>query len=81
MTDEILDRIADTLRDVLGRPDLDVHDGLTAADVDGWDSVAHVELVYALEEEFGIEFGAEDITSHADVGELRRDIEARLNGG
>lgn len=80
MSDDVLYRLTDTLRDVLGTPDLEVHDGLTADEVDGWDSVTHVELIYALEEEFGIEFPAGEITAHADIGALRRDIEARLNG-
>lgn len=78
MTD-VQSRLAATLQEVLGEPDLVVTDELTANDVDAWDSVAHIELIYALEDEFDITFPVDEIARHADVGELRRDIERRLN--
>lgn len=78
MTDDVAARLADTLRHVLGRPDLVVTDGLRAVDVDGWDSVAHVELIYAIEDVFGVTFDSDGLLRHDDLGALRRDVERYL---
>ena len=78
MSSDIAECLGDTIREVLGKPDLVVTDDLTAAQVDGWDSVAHVELIYTIEETFGISFPVEEILDHPDVGTLRRDIERRV---
>ena len=39
-----------------------IHSKLSAADVDKWDSLQHLNLVVAIEEEFGISIAAEQIT-------------------
>ncbi len=36
----------------------------------GWDSMAHVGLMAAVEDEFHVRFEPEEITSFANVGEL-----------
>lgn len=79
--DDVAARVAETIRAVLGRPELVVTDDLVAAHVDGWDSVAHVELIYAIEGEFGITFPADAILRHEDVGSLRRNVEQLVGGG
>ncbi len=49
----------------------------TAADVEGWDSVRNVELLVALEREFGVRFTTGDIATLSDVGGLVDAIRAR----
>jgi len=39
-----------------------IHSKLSPADVDKWDSLQHLNLVVAIEEEFGISIDAEQIT-------------------
>lgn len=78
---DVAQLLADTIREVLGQPDLVVTDELTAPEVDGWDSLAHLELIYAIEDRFGISFPSDELMEHQDVGALRRDIETRLGGG
>ena len=39
-----------------------IHNKLSAADVDRWDSLQHLNLVIAIEEEFAITIDAEQIT-------------------
>jgi acyl carrier protein len=48
---------------------------LTAADVDEWDSLSHIRLMVAIEEEFGISFTSTEISSFKNVGELVSAIE------
>jgi acyl carrier protein len=75
MTEPTRTRVAELLRDILGRPELTITDDTTAADVDGWDSVSHIALIFSIEDEFSIEFTSEDIAGYASVGELIRGIE------
>ena len=43
---------------------------LSAKDVKGWDSFAHIALLIAIEDKFGITFSTEEMVSFANVGEL-----------
>lgn len=73
---EIDDRMLQVFREVLGRDDVELTDTTTAKDVPGWDSLAHINLMYSLEAEFGVQFSDEQLTSFQDVGELRRFLAA-----
>lgn len=61
--DPIRGRLQDVFRRVFHDDELEVHDAMTAADVDGWDSMAHINLVIAVEKKFGVKFTAADIAS------------------
>jgi acyl carrier protein len=50
--------------------DIDLRSGTTAQDVDGWDSFAHISLILAIEQEFGIRFGTADVERMHSVGDL-----------
>lgn len=52
----------------------------TADDIEDWDSLMHVTLMVAVEKEFGIKFKAGEIKKLADVGELMKSIEEKING-
>jgi len=65
-------RMLQVFREVLGREDVELSDGTTAADVPGWDSLAHINIMYSLEAEFGVQFSDEQLSGFQDVGELRR---------
>ena len=62
-------------------------DGLVVApdtgrlDVADWDSVAHVKLILSLEEEFGIRFTEDEVTSMQTVGDLLTAIETHKGRG
>lgn len=49
-----------------------------AADVLGWDSMAHVIFISELEAKFGIEFEPEEITGFQNIGELVSIIKSKL---
>jgi acyl carrier protein len=50
--------------------DIDLRSGTTAQDVDGWDSFAHISLILAIEQEFGIRFATADVERMHSVGDL-----------
>jgi acyl carrier protein len=43
--------------------DIVVTESTSAADVDGWDSIAHINLIIAIEKHFGVKFTAAEIGS------------------
>jgi acyl carrier protein len=55
------------------RPDL------TAADVEGWDSLAHVRLLLTVERKMGIKFNAVEAGKLKNVGELIALIDSKLS--
>ena len=50
--------------------DITVNDNTTAADVDGWDSLRHITLLAAIEDEFDIEFSMGATVKMKNVGEM-----------
>lgn len=52
---------------------------MTAADVDGWDSVVHVMLILATERRFGIRFESAEIANAGTVGEFIDLVEEKSN--
>lgn len=53
---------------------------LSAHDVEEWDSLLHISLVVAVEEEFGIRFRVGEVESTKNVGDFADLIIKRLNG-
>jgi acyl carrier protein len=50
----------------------------TANDIEGWDSLSHVNLITAVEAKFKIRFGQKDLLTLRNVGDLHRLIDAKL---
>lgn len=73
MTDEnIKVRVAEIFRDVFDRDDLVITNEMTAADVEEWDSLSHINLVLAIEKAFQITFTTREVAGLANVGDLIR---------
>jgi acyl carrier protein len=62
---------------VFGDEELTLQRETTADDVDGWDSLMHVNLVVAVENDFGIRFAVAEMASLANVGEWIDLIESK----
>ena len=74
----ILARVRRVIAEVFADDSVVVEPSTTAADVEGWDSVRNIELLVALEREFGIRFNTGEMATLANVGELVRLITGRL---
>ena len=74
---ETLARITTVFREVLDDDDLSLTRTTTAADVHGWDSLAHVRLILAVQKTFNVKFSAAQITKLKNVGELVDLVEQR----
>jgi len=68
--EEVYERLNTVFQDIFDDEELTVKDETTAADVDGWDSLNHIALIDAVEEEFGIKFGMKTVVKLKNVGEM-----------
>ena len=75
---DILARIQDVFRGELELDDLVLTDETTAEDVEEWDSLSHIQLVVALEKEFGLKFTSREILSWDNIGDLVDCINKKL---
>ncbi len=57
----MLDRIRAVVADVFGLPVDAVAPDADAATLEGWDSLRHLELMLALEMEFGVQISSEEM--------------------
>ena len=76
---DTMDQLTDIFRSVFNDETIELADQLTADDIDGWDSIAHINLIFAVEEAFGVSFSTSDLKTLATVGDLRTLIEQRLS--
>ena len=60
--EEIRERVQDVFREVFDDPTLVLNDRMTADDVDGWDSLAHINLMIAIEKRLGVKFATAEIS-------------------
>jgi acyl carrier protein len=73
---DIVDRLTEVFRLTFGDESIVLDRAMTADDVAGWDSVSHITLIYAVEDEFGIKISTSDLEELTCVGDLI-DIVAR----
>lgn len=72
------EKLQAVFRDVFEDDELEINAQTTAADVEGWDSLAHVTLMINVEKRFGVKFRSSDIAQLKRVGELMDLINAQL---
>lgn len=67
---DITRQLTEILQEVFDNDDLVATPEMTAADVDGWDSMGNVRLFLSIEQTFGLRFSAGEIGGIKNVGEL-----------
>lgn len=77
--DDVFKRIADIVRDVLDEPELELAPETTARDVNGWDSIAMINIILDVQKAFGVRFRSAEVDKLSSVGDFaaltRRKIE------
>lgn len=67
---EVLNQLNNIYNDILDAEAIALTDATTADQVDGWDSLTHIELVVAIEKHFKCRFSSKEIQSWNNVGEM-----------
>ena len=76
--EEILEKVTQIIREEFEDEGIEVSFDTTAADVKGWDSLAHLSLMHEIEGEFEIKFTMGEIQGFKNVGEVVEAIQKYL---
>lgn len=66
----IFERLNNVFRDVFDDDTISINDNTTSKDIPEWDSLEHINLIVAIEQEFGIKFNMGEVTTMKNVGEM-----------
>jgi len=72
-------RLSEVFQEVFDDDELELSHSTTAANVEQWDSLMHVNLVLATEREFNVRFSSTEVAQLHDVGELIDLIDAKVS--
>jgi acyl carrier protein len=64
-------RLEEIFRSVLGDGSIALTDDTRAAELPGWDSLAHINAMFAVENEFGVEFPGDEFARLETIGDLK----------
>ncbi|MBQ8945630.1 MAG: acyl carrier protein [Lachnospiraceae bacterium] len=73
--EEIYADLNEVFRDVFDDESITVNDETTSDDIEDWDSLEHINLIAAVEQQFGIKFNMGQIVTMKNVGEMVNIIE------
>ena len=74
---ETMTKLQDIYRDFFDDEDIVLTDETTADDIDGWDSLTHVQLIVAVEKAFSVKFSTVEVMKLKNVGEFAALIEKK----
>ncbi len=76
---KIITDVNEIFKDVLDDPNIMIVPETTARNVEGWDSLAHIQLVVAIEKHFKIRFTSSEIRGFENVGAMCANIQNKVS--
>lgn len=76
---EIIAEVTGIFRDVLDNESIELAENTTAADIEEWDSLSHIQLIVAIEKHFKVKFTSAEISGFKNVGDMCRTIEQKIS--
>lgn len=76
--EEVFEKLNNVFQDVFDDETIEVSNATTADDIEDWDSLEHINLMAAVEKEFGIKFSMGQIVTMKNVGEMADIILSKL---
>ena len=77
--EQIYEKLTEIFRDLFEDDEIELSPETTSDDIEDWDSLTHIQLISICEEEFGIKFSTAEILHLANVGDLVKVIESKLD--
>lgn len=68
--EEVFATLNEVFQDVFDDESITVNEETTADDIEDWDSLEHINLIAAVEQEFGMKFNMGQVVSMKNVGEM-----------
>jgi acyl carrier protein len=75
---ELMERLNEIFCEVFDDEDIVIAPELTANDIDGWDSLSHVNLIVTIESRFDIRFTQKELLTFKNIGDLLNCIAGKL---
>jgi acyl carrier protein len=75
---DILNRVQEILRDVLQQPSLIITRESSAKTVTGWDSLAHVDILWNVEHDFSVRFALGEVQDLKNIGDMVDLLERKI---
>lgn len=76
---EILSKLQPIFHDVFDDQSIAVGRESSAESIEGWDSLAHINLVTSVEQEFGVRFALGELQSLKNVGDMVDLMQVKLD--
>ena len=76
--DDILKTLTSIIREVLELPELNLTTDTSAADVDEWDSMTHIQIIAGIEAHYKIRFALGELQTLKNVGDMIGLIQKKL---
>lgn len=77
--EEVFEKLNEVFQDVFDDESITVTETTTADDIEEWDSLEHINLLAAVEQEFGMKFNMGQVVSMKNVGEMADIIMSQIN--
>lgn len=77
--EDIYVKLNNVFRDVFDDDTIMITSKTTSSDIEDWDSLEHINLIVAVEQEFKIKFNMKEVTTMNNVGEMVDIILSRIN--
>lgn len=77
--EEVFAALDEVFQDEFDDETLHVTDATVADDIDGWDSLEHIDLIIAVERRLGIKFTMGEVNGMKNVGEMADIILRRMS--
>lgn len=68
--EEVYETLNGVFQDVFDDESIEVNEDTTSDDIEDWDSLEHINLIAAVEQEFGVKFNMGQVVSMKNVGEM-----------
>ena len=71
------EQLEELFRTVFNDDGIVLSDETTAADIPGWDSLTHINLMFGIEQTFGFQFAGNELAEFKNIGELKSYIQPK----
>jgi len=75
---DILDELQPIFQDIFEDDELSITAESNADTVEGWDSLAHINLIFSIEQEFEIKFALGELEAMKNVGDMVELMQIKL---
>ena len=76
--DLIFERVNKVFQTVFDDETISVNENTTSNDIEDWDSLEHISLIVAIEQEFNIKFSMGEVSNMKNVGEMVKIITSKM---